>query len=716
MSFVSRSVYWSFFMNQVLRKSQPPPVAVEQAARQRRQLNAQVLGGLATGKWLQPLADLLTAERAAYAGKPRARPKWLKYADVDFSPDLQTAFAVLHVVMRGEVQRPRHNLDDDGNKEWNPPVMAVIAQHIGEALGAPERDRFAVGQRLLQHAAELGLIESLTPQCVDGGRHSAVRVRLSPAAAADVQGLTAALLARLGNPELSTEPPVYGPVTVERIISNPFGKIEPPTPEGTAVADALQVIDSTKWRVNQYMLAALTDLEIADRQHKRELPTNAEQAAIAQAWVAPDEFYFRSRFDFRGRVYSSGGFALQYTGGSDLIRSLLEFADGEPLTPIGRKWLAVHLTNCWAREGIQNLPDDEREKYVAEHRARFIAYAEDPLGTVDKWREAKEPYRFLAACDALRRDRDGLPVHLPCAVDATCSGLQVYAWLMRDADLAKRVNLLPGAYEDFYSHVATEAGLECDRPTAKQVIVPMMYGGGQPDARRRLEQGGRSKAEATALVKAIYRKTDELAPAAKTLRAAFKEVARAFTERGAVVEWSFAPPKPGESKPRKKEAGYADSLPIYWRTPSGFRCVLDSRIQKKTRLRYLVGPPGNQKERAAVLRVGTETVNAKKQRQGFGVGVIHSLDASVLIASVNRGANQGIQDWALAHDSYAVHPNRGAIRFDVLRQAAKETFAGDYLADLWEQFRQQAGDSVPPMPEHSAALPADFGEGVGMYR
>lgn len=245
------------------------------------------------------------------------------------------------------------------------------------------------------------------------------------------------------------------------------------------VVEAVDKVRGTAWRIN---LAVLAQLDGVDDQIAINLVTDKEQRknlkrilAEAHQLATLERFYFPVFLDFRGRVNQHGGL-LQYTNAPDYARGLLEFADGERVDPLGFKWLTWHMAQMWGKD-LPDLPLGDG--------TTWLRTAADILGR-DRWRHAKDPVQFLAAALAVKDASEGRPVHLPVRVDATCSGLQHLALLLRDQDLAESVSLW-GNYDltgrrdadpkkpaDFYRRVADLT--EFDRDHVKAVIVPLLYG------------------------------------------------------------------------------------------------------------------------------------------------------------------------------------------------------------------------------------------------
>jgi DNA-directed RNA polymerase len=180
-----------------------------------------------------------------------------------------------------------------------------------------------------------------------------------------------------------------------------------------------------------------------------------ENMAVARLLADEDRFYVPMNCDWRGRVYSLSGFNFQR---EDRIRSLLLFADGMPIGEDGLWWLKVHVANCGDFDKISKRPLKERVAWVDQHLATIKFAAKYPLEAVNWWKQADQPWMFLAAVTELSNAISHGPQYvtrLPVSFDGSCSGLQHLACLTRDETTAKMVNLTAGETpEDVYLRVA----------------------------------------------------------------------------------------------------------------------------------------------------------------------------------------------------------------------------------------------------------------------
>ncbi|PIK52942.1 putative DNA-directed RNA polymerase, mitochondrial [Apostichopus japonicus] len=204
--------------------------------------------------------------------------------------------------------------------------------------------------------------------------------------------------------------------------------------------------------------------------------------------------------DFRGRVYPCPPHFNHL--GSDVTRSLLQFAQGQPLGEKGLDWLKIHLINLSGlkKRQVYTCSLDERLKYANEILPDILDSADQPFEGKKWWQQTDEPWQALACCmdiaEAVRSpDPEKYVSHLPIHQDGSCNGLQHYAALGRDIIGAQQVNLHPFPVpQDVYSGVAqmveelrendAQNGLKIaktlkgsvHRKVVKQTVMTVVYG------------------------------------------------------------------------------------------------------------------------------------------------------------------------------------------------------------------------------------------------
>lgn len=181
---------------------------------------------------------------------------------------------------------------------------------------------------------------------------------------------------------------------------------------------------------------------------------------------AGNTFYLAWFADFRGRIYvDTPWFTPQ---GADVQRAMIEFAEGQRLTPAGRCSLKRHGGGLARRSlilqdlgivGRSVVTFDERERWVDAHVEQIRASAQNPLANTFWFHASGDPLQFLAFCIEWDRqcENPDAPCHLPVQIDGSCSGLQHMAALTASEPLALAVNVKPradGLPGDIYSDLA----------------------------------------------------------------------------------------------------------------------------------------------------------------------------------------------------------------------------------------------------------------------
>jgi len=289
-----------------------------------------------------------------------------------------------------------------------------------------------------------------------------------------------------------------------------------PSPESTL---ALNALEATQWEINLDLVEALFTVETDEGRTPLEEGIRGKSDRILKlrpktdfeaAFFRPDDdsnpddaarkngerkttidwakriiehnanvFWHSWAFDFRGRVYPRCRDLSPQ--GDDLDRALIRFKEWKPLGERGIFWLHVHVHNLF--QGVQSdnweapqkrLPFEDRDSWVTANLKELRRIAKDPKESIavlglDKFSGGKsEAFQRLALVIELDRVwteydskgswnevHSGQPVHL----DATCSGYQHVAALLRNRNLARRVNIIPSTgIMDLYSDVSDLVG------------------------------------------------------------------------------------------------------------------------------------------------------------------------------------------------------------------------------------------------------------------
>jgi hypothetical protein len=544
-----------------------------------------------------------------------------------------------------------------------PPSLLTVAKSIGGQLRVPKDKRASVGRALLRFAELAGIV---TPISKHWRTH---RLELSEETLASLESLYQSLLGRMceDGEGLLMRPSTRAPTVRQKWDQ----RIRPFRPRrGSVPARAALAIHRTQWQVDPWMCNVVAEVlreraplafgakGTAAERGEMMRDYGSDLWALSQAQHGRQCGYFPVRWDHRGRLHQVGG-ALTYTGGSDAARSMLQFATAKRVTDTGRPWLARHVINQWSGQEARQTSLGTELDWIDGHRDLIGFTAADPIKT-RAWESADEPFRFVAACRAWTLAAEGQPIALPVAVDASTSVLQHMALLLRDARLAKLVNLWPGERQDFYAAV----GLACNlsRSAVKKIAMTGFYGQTLKEAARSLT--GES-AERWRQARAIKKAASGIAPGAYGLHEALRRVAGKLADL---------------------------DEPIRWTTPSGWQCVTDRRKRPKVeRKAYL--PDGGAVNYTE--RVIGDQLDGRRQRNAITANLVQSLDASLLhlaLADLPSGLSL-----ATAHDSFGTHADDVPVMLSSLKSALSAMYAdGDVLARMWAQWTARGvSDPVP---------------------
>jgi DNA-directed RNA polymerase len=572
------------------------------------------------------------------------------------------------------------------DEEDDAPYARTVAEGIASDLriAGTDKERAAVGLHLLDLAAQAGFIQPVHGgEGARDGIRDGIRIKAvdGGALARMVSGAKPfAAIASLTMPDM----PVRTKVPRKMVTQSR------PDAIGTHQRTG-QRLQQTAWRINRYVLDALPEEGLP-----REEDIIRKEAGVidlvADAYV-PDAVYFPVYTDYRGRFNQRGGM-LQWTGGRDLARGLLEFNVGRPCTPEGLKWLSWYVASlCKA----PNLAFGEVTPVQA-------------LAAVEQCPAPKKPWQLRAALHALKEAVAGNPVHYPVTLDCSCSGLQHLALLARDESLAPNLNLyrepddlLVGWLHipendapDFYRLVEQRIGNSVSRDQVKAVIVPMLY---TAQVRRC----------ATALAALEDRPT--ATPADKETAKLIWKTARTLAQKPfEVLDWfgQVADAFNAKQVPLPDSDRHT-AAPIAWRTPSGFEPLQDYGVlnREATGPRLRIHSGGKAWDfRNAVFG---PWLNRHQQARSFPSSLVHSMDAALLALTVDKAP--GITQWAVAHDAFGVHPNDVGVLVEACRAALLDMYQPDRLAE-WTAAWRAAGVDVPEPPQHQQTLPETMTGGL----
>jgi DNA-directed RNA polymerase, mitochondrial len=493
---------------------------------------------------------------------------------------------------------------------------------------------------------------------VIGGHRSAAAVRKSLAAQPETAALVYRALNKLGQTRWRINRAVLEVATTARDtrvslpgLPQPPERIEPRRPADIDTNAAAR----RAWRQAKarHIEAHLADVGRVLQAH---IALNE-----AEAFADEQAIYFPHHCDFRGRIYPMPT-ALNIQG-NDLARSLLEFADGQPIdSDEAEGWLAAHTAKMFG-QGRQSFAD--RIAWTHAHEQLLRRIAEDPLGNRQEWEaSADELWLGLAAAKEWIVYRDhgpGFVTHLPCFIDGTCNGLQHFSALAGDPELAALVNVVPSdTPQDIYQAVADRAsaivarkadyrerwalrwsGLlngQVPRSLAKNIVMTKTYGATHKSL---MDDVGEviERMDRQGFVFALDERPKARAWMAKVMKGAMSD--RLGSAEG-IMQWlrrtaAIAARHPVEIDGRAKG--------LHWTVPTGWPWVMAYGRKQKRNAHVRVD---GARPTALVYSESGRDLDAAAQMDAIAPNVIHALDAAALVFALD--AMKEISAVGVIHD------------------------------------------------------------------
>jgi DNA-directed RNA polymerase len=407
---------------------------------------------------------------------------------------------------------------------------------------------------------------------------------------------------------------------------------------------------------------------------------------IANDYKDEEEIYFPHSFDFRGRVYPLPiGLSPQ---GSDAVKSLLLYKNGEVLNRNGAEWGFAYLASLYGEDKLDFLDRVEMGMSLMEA----------------DYKQADEPYQFLAHQLLLKEVVEDPSIEFRGRIhlDACNSGSQFTSAITGDLSGCLATNVIPSfednrqVRKDAYLLVAERALELCkkkiskagDRKT-KQMFeffyellttngrkickVPVMvsnYGG---------TMGGRTEI--------LWNMFRELKVDRKWIT---KKVAAQFSKLiGDSITGTLKGGKAFETYIHKMNNLVAmNNRHVEWTTSDGFRIVHVKNKELKPK-QVTVMLPASRKSTVIIKRRWSDSVSVAKMKLAISPNYIHSLDAELLRRVALRMKEEGIVDSDWIHDSFGCHPNYVELMLDITKEEFGDLVMRDPLSVLDSELRSQ---------------------------
>lgn len=381
-----------------------------------------------------------------------------------------------------------------------------------------------------------------------------------------------------------------------------------------------------------------------------------------------ERLYFPTFFDWRGRLYFRSSINPQ---SHDTVKGILEFAEGKRLGKRGLFWLKVHIANCC---GYDKKDFNLRAKWVDDNWGFIQEFINDPLNTDAP--ENDTAFTLLAAGLAYQEALE-LPnpedyiCHVPCAQDATCSGLQHFSAMFKDPVGAKYTNLIDTGKdekEDIYRGVAAVAKpliqefdddpvvidywkeRSIQRSMAKRPVMTFVYGSTLQSTMEYVTEDMYKQGEEALDGYSLHRLA---VPVAKALRVG--------------VERSV--PSAAEGMKYLQDLVRSSDNALRWFSPVGIPVLNWS--EKHTSVQLKIRSMGVSE---VLLRKRTGNYDKTTAKNGVSPNFVHSLDSAHLCLTINDFHGQIVP----IHDSFATH----MCDVDAMHYSLRRTFIDMYSTDI----------------------------------
>jgi len=449
---------------------------------------------------------------------------------------------------------------------------------------------------------------------------------------------------------------------------------------------------------------------------------------VARRYEKFRKIFFPYQLDFRGRIYAVPHLNPQ---GSDYQKALLRFANGKPLGSEGWKWLAIHGANV---AGYDKVSLEDRVNWVLENEDEILRIAKDPYNSRG-WAssvggvEIDKPWQFLAFCfewAGYCEHGDSFVSKLPVAMDGSCSGIQHFSAMLRDEVGGAAVNLTPRDLPaDVYQLVANRVIEQCERDLESGTEdelrhtddgYPFVKEGTKSIARQWLEFGITRKVCKRSVMTLAYGSKefgfkeqvmedilfparhsgkpfpftgDGFQAAAYMAKAIWVAVNKVLVKAGEAMRWLQ----------HAASLAASEELPVRWTTPVGFPVMqaypdVEARKVKTAingRLVYLL------------MNKEKDKLDRRSQSQGIAPNYVHSCDAAHMMLTVVRAKQQGIDNFAMIHDSFGTTAGDVEDLYHVVRESFVEMYSEidvleSFRGEIWQQLSEKNRKKLEDLP------------------
>ena len=428
-------------------------------------------------------------------------------------------------------------------------------------------------------------------------------------------------------------------------------------------------------------------------------------------------YYIPYCLDYRGRVYPMN--TVLSSQGTELEKALFSAATPMPLGVDGGNELLIQLATAFGSKAP--LADRIIESQDRLDRGELTAWL---AGTSKEWQTADEPFLALATAEALlgwaQSDySDEYESSVLVFIDASNSGFQLCAGMLRDEKLAPLVNLKPSdTVGDLYTEVAKEVrkhykgplkSVIKDRKVWKRPVMCLLYSLTYIGAWKyladeldnkvfiteptKIEDGEITK-EWKSWKKRKQSKTGRVAISLEDFRAEVTELTHIFFKQAmpSVAPQGFRVLDTVQSwsKQLAKLDTVSESGTITWTTPGGMTVHQTKRKMVKQEIKSTL----SSKVRVChIITTESDKIDKAGHTSSIVPNMIHSIDAALIWNVSKKVAAAGFVQ-APCHDAFSTTAGQASELGRIVREGFIELVESNPLQQIKEDLEARYGISL----------------------
>jgi hypothetical protein len=497
-------------------------------------------------------------------------------------------------------------------------------------------------------------------------------------------------------------------------------KVENKTP----IYETVNYLNNLEFGVNNLMLDYILSSEGSYLLESVKADNELQRALTLEVakLYSKSKFYLNTHADWRGRIYTQS-FFLSYQGG-DLSTSLLNFWKGEPLNDIGKFYLYIYGCNSHNERGIGKTSFKNRIEWVKKNYLKIINLDKELILKADS------PFIFTAFCLNMREihNNPNYIIKTPVFLDATCSGIQHLAGLMKDLELGINTNLLPQTEddipEDIYNYllriinkIINKFGkdniefeklskVKLERKQIKAPIMTKVYNVTKYGMSKQLQDVLKEDyKEDLTPIENIKNKLEEIMNSNKNKKKPIfickgndgKKVElskRDIFKMAEIINEQIFVVFPALNNIYNYFIDIAKltselDIPLYWVTPNGLK-ITQRYLRKKKKV---ISVNLFSITKKVVIHEKKDKIDKVKQAQAIIPNIIHSLDADHLISIIQKSADSKFSPLITVHDCFGTLPNlMKDLEYKVKKEFVLLYSQNQFLKEFHQSFIQLLND------------------------